>query len=134
MFRPEYKMNTESTESVLYFLWWWWDKMAPLESLEKEYPLIDSNFQSFCASHGFFSGSVSLSLYHFSLFFDFIIFSVAHTLTIPLSSQLKIFFCTISTHYFPLRIIIPLHRPWSRSGLPNSCFFLVYALLILLLG
>ncbi|KAG5124232.1 hypothetical protein AAZX31_11G140000 [Glycine max] len=29
--------------------------MAPLESLEKEYPLIDSNFQSFCASHGIFS-------------------------------------------------------------------------------
>ncbi|KAK7312501.1 hypothetical protein VNO77_36404 [Canavalia gladiata] len=29
--------------------------MAPLKSLEKEYPLIDSNFQSFCASHGIFS-------------------------------------------------------------------------------
>ncbi|KAG4988637.1 hypothetical protein JHK82_030974 [Glycine max] len=31
--------------------------MAPLKSLEKEYPLIDSNFQTFCASHGIFSGS-----------------------------------------------------------------------------
>lgn len=29
--------------------------MAPLKSLEKEYSLIDSNFQSFCASHGIFS-------------------------------------------------------------------------------
>ncbi|XP_061337331.1 DNA repair protein RAD51 homolog 4 [Gastrolobium bilobum] len=29
--------------------------MAPLKSLEKEYPLIDYNFQSFCASHGIFS-------------------------------------------------------------------------------
>ncbi|KAJ1379414.1 P-loop containing nucleoside triphosphate hydrolase, partial [Sesbania bispinosa] len=29
--------------------------MAPLKSLEKDYPLIDSNFQSFCASHGIFS-------------------------------------------------------------------------------
>ncbi|XP_020214808.1 DNA repair protein RAD51 homolog 4 isoform X1 [Cajanus cajan] len=29
--------------------------MAPLKSLEKEYPLIDSNFQSFCSSHGIFS-------------------------------------------------------------------------------
>ncbi|XP_022633624.1 DNA repair protein RAD51 homolog 4 isoform X3 [Vigna radiata var. radiata] len=29
--------------------------MAPLKSLEKEYPLIDSNFQSFCASHAIFS-------------------------------------------------------------------------------
>ncbi|RDX95835.1 DNA repair protein RAD51-like 4 [Mucuna pruriens] len=29
--------------------------MAPLKSLEKEHPLIDSNFQSFCASNGIFS-------------------------------------------------------------------------------
>ncbi|KAK7257777.1 hypothetical protein RIF29_32000 [Crotalaria pallida] len=29
--------------------------MAPLKSLEKEYPIIDSNFQSFCASHAIFS-------------------------------------------------------------------------------
>ncbi|KAK8463894.1 hypothetical protein PHAVU_011G067900 [Phaseolus vulgaris] len=29
--------------------------MAPLKSLEKEYPLIDSIFQSFCASHAIFS-------------------------------------------------------------------------------
>ncbi|KAE9593237.1 putative ATP diphosphatase [Lupinus albus] len=31
------------------------DKMAPLKSLEKEYPIIDANFQSFCASHTIFS-------------------------------------------------------------------------------
>ncbi|XP_025641890.1 DNA repair protein RAD51 homolog 4 isoform X1 [Arachis hypogaea] len=29
--------------------------MAPLKSMEKEYPLIDSHFQSFCASHAIFS-------------------------------------------------------------------------------
>ncbi|PNX71500.1 DNA repair protein rad51 4-like [Trifolium pratense] len=29
--------------------------MAPLNSLEKEYPLIDSNFQIFCASHAIYS-------------------------------------------------------------------------------
>ncbi|KAL5055965.1 hypothetical protein RYX36_036647 [Vicia faba] len=29
--------------------------MAPLNSLEKEYPLIDSNFQTFCASHSIYS-------------------------------------------------------------------------------
>ncbi|CAJ1933068.1 unnamed protein product [Sphenostylis stenocarpa] len=29
--------------------------MAPIKSLEKEYPLIDTNFQSFCASHAIFS-------------------------------------------------------------------------------
>ncbi|KAJ4842281.1 DNA repair protein rad51d [Turnera subulata] len=29
--------------------------MAPLKSLEKEYPVIDSNFQSFCARHGIFT-------------------------------------------------------------------------------
>ncbi|KAJ4725891.1 DNA repair RAD51-like protein [Melia azedarach] len=29
--------------------------MAPLRSLETEYPIIDSNFQNFCASHGIFS-------------------------------------------------------------------------------
>ncbi|XP_057449110.1 DNA repair protein RAD51 homolog 4 [Lotus japonicus] len=29
--------------------------MAPLKSLEIEYPLVDSNFQNFCASHAIFS-------------------------------------------------------------------------------
>ncbi|KAK9280265.1 hypothetical protein L1049_013953 [Liquidambar formosana] len=29
--------------------------MAPLKSLERDYPIIDSNFQQFCASHGIFS-------------------------------------------------------------------------------
>uniref|UniRef100_A0A5B7AVY2 RecA family profile 1 domain-containing protein n=1 Tax=Davidia involucrata TaxID=16924 RepID=A0A5B7AVY2_DAVIN len=29
--------------------------MAPLKSLERDFPLIDSNFQQFCASHGIFS-------------------------------------------------------------------------------
>ncbi|XP_019177517.1 PREDICTED: DNA repair protein RAD51 homolog 4 isoform X2 [Ipomoea nil] len=29
--------------------------MAPLKSLEQRYPIIDSNFQGFCASHGIFS-------------------------------------------------------------------------------
>ncbi|CAL5334251.1 DNA repair protein RAD51 homolog 4 [Camellia sinensis] len=29
--------------------------MAPLKSLEQQYPIIDSNFQQFCASHGIFS-------------------------------------------------------------------------------
>ncbi|KEH30101.1 DNA repair protein RAD51 [Medicago truncatula] len=29
--------------------------MAPLNSLSKEYPLIDSNFQTFCASHAIYS-------------------------------------------------------------------------------
>ncbi|KAG5566859.1 hypothetical protein RHGRI_002416 [Rhododendron griersonianum] len=29
--------------------------MAPLKSLEREYPIVDSNFQQFCASHGIFS-------------------------------------------------------------------------------
>ncbi|XP_004505899.1 DNA repair protein RAD51 homolog 4 isoform X2 [Cicer arietinum] len=29
--------------------------MAPLNSLEKEYPLIDANFQTFCASHAIYS-------------------------------------------------------------------------------
>ncbi|KAL5769039.1 hypothetical protein ACOSQ2_015822 [Xanthoceras sorbifolium] len=29
--------------------------MAPLKSLEREYPIIDSEFQNFCASHGIFS-------------------------------------------------------------------------------
>ncbi|XP_058729884.1 DNA repair protein RAD51 homolog 4-like isoform X2 [Vicia villosa] len=29
--------------------------MAPLNSLEKEYPLIDPNFQTFCASHAIYS-------------------------------------------------------------------------------
>ncbi|KAL4610387.1 hypothetical protein ACB092_08G047300 [Castanea dentata] len=29
--------------------------MAPLKSLEQEYPILDSNFQSFCASHDIFS-------------------------------------------------------------------------------
>ncbi|XP_028944274.1 DNA repair protein RAD51 homolog 4 isoform X6 [Malus domestica] len=29
--------------------------MAPLKSLEAEHPVIDSNFQTFCASHGIFS-------------------------------------------------------------------------------
>ncbi|CAL5211383.1 unnamed protein product [Lathyrus oleraceus] len=29
--------------------------MAPLNSLENEYPLIDSNFQTFCASHAIYS-------------------------------------------------------------------------------
>ncbi|KAK7404618.1 hypothetical protein VNO78_05573 [Psophocarpus tetragonolobus] len=29
--------------------------MTPLKSFEKDYPLIDSNFQSFCVSHGIFS-------------------------------------------------------------------------------
>ncbi|XP_059660616.1 DNA repair protein RAD51 homolog 4-like [Cornus florida] len=29
--------------------------MAPLKSLEHEYPIIDSNFQQFCASHAIFS-------------------------------------------------------------------------------
>ncbi|GAV57867.1 Rad51 domain-containing protein, partial [Cephalotus follicularis] len=30
-------------------------EMAPLKSLEREYPLIDSNFQNFCASHAIFT-------------------------------------------------------------------------------
>ncbi|KAF7153684.1 hypothetical protein RHSIM_Rhsim01G0224100 [Rhododendron simsii] len=30
-------------------------EMAPLKSLEREYPIVDSNFQQFCASHGIFS-------------------------------------------------------------------------------
>ncbi|XP_028775720.1 DNA repair protein RAD51 homolog 4 isoform X2 [Neltuma alba] len=29
--------------------------MAPLKSLQQEYPLVDSGFQAFCASHGIFS-------------------------------------------------------------------------------
>ncbi|KAL2530012.1 DNA repair protein RAD51-like protein 4 [Forsythia ovata] len=29
--------------------------MAPLKSLERDYPLIDSTFQNFCASHGIFT-------------------------------------------------------------------------------
>ncbi|PIN18456.1 ATP diphosphatase [Handroanthus impetiginosus] len=29
--------------------------MAPLEALERDYPLIDSNFRMFCASHGIFT-------------------------------------------------------------------------------
>ncbi|XP_054812727.1 DNA repair protein RAD51 homolog 4 isoform X3 [Prosopis cineraria] len=29
--------------------------MAPLKSLQQEYPLVDSSFQAFCASHGIFS-------------------------------------------------------------------------------
>ncbi|OMO96786.1 hypothetical protein CCACVL1_04772 [Corchorus capsularis] len=29
--------------------------MAPLKNLEREFPIIDSNFQNFCASHGIFS-------------------------------------------------------------------------------
>ncbi|XP_030967471.1 DNA repair protein RAD51 homolog 4 isoform X4 [Quercus lobata] len=29
--------------------------MAPLKSLEQDYPILDSNFQSFCASHDIFS-------------------------------------------------------------------------------
>ncbi|XWS74183.1 hypothetical protein CRYUN_Cryun02cG0193900 [Craigia yunnanensis] len=29
--------------------------MSPLKNLEREYPIIDSNFQQFCASHGIFS-------------------------------------------------------------------------------
>ncbi|XP_062171067.1 DNA repair protein RAD51 homolog 4-like [Alnus glutinosa] len=32
--------------------------MAPLKALEQEYPIIDSNFQSFCASQGIFSGGL----------------------------------------------------------------------------
>ncbi|KAI5390988.1 DNA repair protein rad51d, variant 5 [Lathyrus oleraceus] len=37
--------------------------MAPLNSLENEYPLIDSNFQTFCASHAIYSGSFPLILF-----------------------------------------------------------------------
>jgi hypothetical protein len=33
--------------------------MAPLKSLEQEYPIIDYNFHNFCASHGIFSGPFS---------------------------------------------------------------------------
>lgn len=33
--------------------------MAPLEDLEQDYPIIDSNFRMFCASHGIFTGSFS---------------------------------------------------------------------------
>ncbi|KAG5527782.1 hypothetical protein RHGRI_028654 [Rhododendron griersonianum] len=34
--------------------------MAPLKSLEREYPIVDSNFQQFCASHSIFSVEDSL--------------------------------------------------------------------------
>lgn len=41
--------------------------MAPFEALEQDYPLIDSAFRIFCASHAIFTGPVCLS-YFFSLF------------------------------------------------------------------
>ena len=34
-------------------------EMGSLKSLECEYPIIDSDFQNFCASHGIFSGPLS---------------------------------------------------------------------------
>ncbi|KAH1159436.1 hypothetical protein AAZX31_11G139800 [Glycine max] len=43
------------------------------------FPLIDSNFQSFCVSHGIFSGSVPLSLYRFFLFRFLFRFHCFHT-------------------------------------------------------
>ncbi|KAL3530690.1 hypothetical protein ACH5RR_010012 [Cinchona calisaya] len=39
------RQNTEEKESL----------MAPLKTLEADYPIFDSNFQQFCASHGIFS-------------------------------------------------------------------------------
>ena len=39
--------------------------MAPLKSLESEYPIIDSDFRQFCASHAIFSGPL-LTLPSFS--------------------------------------------------------------------
>jgi len=63
--------------------------MAPLKSLEKEYPLIDSIFQSFCASHAIFSGSL-LFPYFFSFQFHSSLFSEL-AYEIPLSFSVEDF-------------------------------------------
>lgn len=44
-------------------------EMAPLKSLEREYPIIDSSFQQFCASHGIFSGPFSFLFYKIQFYF-----------------------------------------------------------------
>lgn len=41
--------------------------MGSLKSLESDYPIIDSNFQNFCASHGIFSGPLFKLSGHFFL-------------------------------------------------------------------
>ncbi|KAI8540279.1 hypothetical protein RHMOL_Rhmol09G0250600 [Rhododendron molle] len=47
-------------------------EMAPLKSLEREYPIVDSTFQQFCASHSIFSVEDFLiqDLYVLALTFD----------------------------------------------------------------
>lgn len=47
----------ESKSSSPFPFWVWNKNMAPLKSLQQDYPLIDSSFQAFCASHDIFSGN-----------------------------------------------------------------------------
>ncbi|XVF46466.1 hypothetical protein PTKIN_Ptkin03bG0028700 [Pterospermum kingtungense] len=63
--------------------------MAQLKNLERDYPIIDSNFQQFCVSHGIFSGRlffrnfIQRKLIKFN-FFPFFFFSILVLLIIPL--------------------------------------------------
>ena len=53
--------------------------MAPLKSLEQDYPILDSNFQNFCASHGIFTGKFPpFFLLYFSYAFIIIIINIIH--------------------------------------------------------
>lgn len=45
-------------------------KMAPLKSLEQVCALIDSNFQTFCASHGIFTGTFFFFPFDFDSIFN----------------------------------------------------------------
>ncbi|XP_044467355.1 DNA repair protein RAD51 homolog 4-like isoform X2 [Mangifera indica] len=75
--------------------------MAPLKSLETEYPIIDANFQNFCASHAIFSVEdfVLHDLYQLAAFAE----------QQPTSERLK----EGITQVF--NIIDNLHQPWLNG-------------------
>ncbi|XP_031247554.1 DNA repair protein RAD51 homolog 4 isoform X2 [Pistacia vera] len=75
--------------------------MAPLKSLEPEYPIIDVNFQNFCASHAIFSVEdfVLHDLYQLAAFAE----------QQPTSERLKEGITQV------LNIIDNLHQPWLNG-------------------
>ncbi|GLT65054.1 hypothetical protein SLA2020_375060 [Shorea laevis] len=75
--------------------------MAPLKDLEREYPVLDSNFRNFCASHGIFS--VEDFLVH-----DLYVL-VAFAEQQPTSERLKEGITVV------LSIIDGMHQPWLNG-------------------
>uniref|UniRef100_A0A2P2LSX9 Uncharacterized protein MANES_11G135500 n=1 Tax=Rhizophora mucronata TaxID=61149 RepID=A0A2P2LSX9_RHIMU len=65
--------------------------MSALKSLERYYPILDSHFQSFCASHGIFTG-------------PFILFYLS------LSPYSSFFFSIVSLHFVVMGIVCSIQK------------------------